>query len=125
MIAPGRADGKSFLDAAKGLQTGKIARRAITKTLNAPTITPYFGQSPVTLGWDKASVASRPGPVRVPDSSAPQPPGAQPTGPVEFRVRFNPLISLRAGFMPARFLCVVAEGFSEELWWPPPASSRV
>ena len=97
MIAPGRADGKSFLDATNGLETGKIARPAITKTLKAPTITPYFGQSPVTLGWDKASVASRPGPVRVPDSSAPQPPGAQPTGPVEFRVRFNPLISLRAG----------------------------
>jgi hypothetical protein len=97
MIAPGRADGKSFLAAASGLKTGKTARRAITKTLKAPTLMPYFGQSPVTLGWDKTSVASRPGPVRVPDSSAPQPPGAQPTGPVEFRVRFNPLISLRAG----------------------------
>jgi len=33
MIAPGRADGKSFLDAAKGLETDKIARRAITKSL--------------------------------------------------------------------------------------------
>ncbi len=100
-------DGKSFLDAANGLQTGKTARRAITKTLNAPTITPYFGQSPVTLDWDKTSVASRPGPVRVPDSSAPQPPGAQPTGPVELRVRFNPLISLRAGFIAGSiFLCV-------------------
>ena len=107
MIAPGRAHGKGFLDAAKGFETGKIARRAITKTLKAPTITPYFGQSPVTLGWDKGSVASRPGPVRVPDSSAPQPPGAQLTGPVEFRVRLNPLISLRAGSRAGLiFLCV-------------------
>jgi hypothetical protein len=105
MIAPGRADGKYYLDTANGWEMGKIARRPITKTLKVPTITPYFGQSPVTLGWDKGSVASRPGPVRVPDSSAPQPPGAQPTGPVEFSVRFNPLISLRAGSMPARFFC--------------------
>src|SRR5262245_734513 len=64
----------------------------ITKSLNPPTITPNFGQSPVTLDWDKASVASRPGPVRAPDSSAPQPPGARSAGPVEFRVRFNPLM---------------------------------
>jgi hypothetical protein len=112
MIAPGRAHGKSFLDAANGLETGKIARRAITKTLKAPTITPYFGQSPVTLGWDNSSVASRPGPVRVPDSSAPQPPGAQPTGPVEFCVRFNPLISLRAGSNAGLiFLCARKSSF--------------
>jgi hypothetical protein len=102
MIAPRTADGKSFVWAPNGWETGKNAQRAITKSLKAPTITPYFGQSPVMLGGDNNIVASRPGPVRVPDSSAPQPPGAQPTGPVELRVRFNPL-SLRVGSSPARF----------------------
>src|SRR5262245_43494849 len=64
----------------------------ITNSLNAPTITPNFRQSPDTLDCDKPIVASRPGPVRAPDSSAPQPPGARSAGPVEFRVRFNPLM---------------------------------
>src|ERR1700753_1183146 len=54
-------------------------------------IRPNFGQSLVTLERDNGNVASWPGSVRSPDSSAPQPPGGQPTGPVEFRVRFNPL----------------------------------
>jgi len=70
----------------------KSLRLAITNSLKAPTITPNFRQSPVTLHWDNAMVASRPGPVRAPDSSAPQPPGARSAGPVEFRVRFNPLM---------------------------------
>src|SRR3974390_999827 len=61
-----------------------------TKSLNRRTKTPHFGQSPVTLDSDKASVASWPGSVRTSDSSAPQPPGGQPAGSVEFRVRFNP-----------------------------------
>src|SRR5262245_36158909 len=73
-------------------KTREIARRTFTNSLNPPTITPNFGQPPVTLHWDKASVASRPGPVRAPDSSAPQPPGVRSAGPVEFRVRFNPLM---------------------------------
>src|SRR5215470_8375846 len=73
-------------------KSGRKRHLPITNSLNAPTITPNFRQSPVTLGWDKASVASRPGPVRAPDSSAPQPPGARSAGPVEFRVRFNPLM---------------------------------
>src|SRR5665647_2151446 len=82
----------------------KRAKMATTdhEVVKRTIITPNFGQSPVTLGGDKGSVASRPGPVRVPDSSAPQPPGAQPTGPVELRVRFNPQ-SLRVGSSPARF----------------------
>jgi hypothetical protein len=33
MIAPGRADGKSFVEAVNGLEMGKIARRVITKSL--------------------------------------------------------------------------------------------
>ena len=85
---------------------------AITKTSNSPTITPHFGQSTVMLGGDIGSVASRPGPVGVPDSSAPQPPGALPTGPVELsfstvrrvtRTIQSPI--LRAGSSPARFFC--------------------
>src|SRR5262249_24142219 len=67
-------------------------QRTITNSLNIPTITPNFRQSLVTLDWDKDRVASRPGPVRAPDSSAPQPPGVRSAGPVEFRVRFNPLM---------------------------------
>jgi hypothetical protein len=78
--------------APNGVKTREIARRAITNSLNSPTITPNFGQPLVTLHWDKAVVASRPGPVRAPDSSAPQPPGVRSAGPVEFRVRFNPLM---------------------------------
>src|SRR5262249_24441465 len=83
---------------------------SITNSLKAPTITPKFRQSPVTLHWDKPSVASRPGPVRAPDSSAPQPPGARSAGPVEFRVRFNPLMPsgrLNAGpiFFCQEFFC--------------------
>src|SRR4249919_2058262 len=92
MIAPAAMYGKHFLTAAEGQKTCKIACRTITNSLNPPTITPNFGQSPVTLHWDKADVASRPGPVRAPDSSAPQPPGVRSAGPVEFRVRFNPLM---------------------------------
>jgi len=91
MIALAAMDGKHFLMTPDGQKTCEIARRTITKSLNPPTITPNFGQSPVTLHWDKAGVASRPGPVRAPDSSAPQPPGVRSAGPVEFRVRFNPL----------------------------------
>src|SRR5262245_66018701 len=78
--------------APNGEKTREIARRAITNSLNSPTITPNFGQSLVTLHWDKAGVASRPGPVRAPDSSAPQPPGVRSAGPVEFRLRLNPLM---------------------------------
>src|SRR5262245_34638713 len=92
MIAPETAGGKGFLSIETGGKTCRIRCRPITNSLNAPTITPNFRQSPVTLDWDKASVASRPGPVRAPDSSAPQPPGARSAGPVEFRVRFNPLM---------------------------------
>src|SRR5674536_124361 len=39
--------------------TGQNRRQPITNSLKAPTITPYFRQSSVTLGWDKASVASK------------------------------------------------------------------
>ena len=92
MIAPGAAHGKGFLRAPGGLKTCRKPVWAITNSLKAPTITPNFGQSPVTLHWDNGTVASRPGPVRAPDSSAPQPPGARSAGPVEFRVRFNPLM---------------------------------
>jgi hypothetical protein len=92
MIALQTAHGKDFLKATDGSKTGKNNKWAITNSLKAPTITPNFRQSPVTLGWDKATVASRPGPVRAPDSSAPQPPGVRSAGPVEFRVRFNPLM---------------------------------
>src|SRR5215510_11185257 len=95
MIAPAAMYGKHFLTTRNGQKTCEIARRTITNSLNSPTITPNFGQSPVTLHWDKAGVASRPGPVRAPDSSAPQPPGVRSAGPVEFRVRFNPLMPPR------------------------------
>ena len=44
--------------------------------------------------------------MRAPDSSAPQPPGARPAGPIEFRVRFNPLYPsgrlCRPVFLPLR-----------------------
>ena len=36
---------------------------------------PYFGQSHAKLKCETTIVASRPGPDRIPDSSAPQPPG--------------------------------------------------
>jgi hypothetical protein len=62
-----RADARARQELPAGTEmaakTGKIAPRAITKSLKVPTITPYFGQSPVTLDWDNNSVASRPGPV--------------------------------------------------------------
>ena len=74
----------------------------LTKSLGRPLKSPYFGQSRVTLSDDKDIVASWPGPVRDPDSSAPQPPGARPAGSVEFRVRFNPQNAFRAG-PPALF----------------------
>jgi len=91
MIAPPTAHGKRVLAPATDPETRKNVEKAITNSLKAPTITPNFRQPPVTLDWDKADVASRPGPVRAPDSSAPQPPGVRSAGPVEFRVRFNPL----------------------------------
>jgi hypothetical protein len=92
MIAPLKAYGKTFIPAGCDFKTGKIRPPTITNSLKAPTITPNFRQSPVTLDWDNSTVASRPGPVRAPDSSAPQPPGVRSAGPVEFRVRFNPLM---------------------------------
>src|SRR3974390_35393 len=45
-------------------QNRRIRPPTITNSLNGLTLTPNFGQSPVTLAWDKAGVASRPGPVR-------------------------------------------------------------
>jgi len=83
----------------------KSLRLVITNSLKAPTITPKFRQPPVTLHWDNGTVASRPGSVRAPDSSAPQPPGARPAGPVEFRVRFNPLMP--SGRLDAGLIFVV------------------
>jgi len=74
----------------------------LTKSLRRPLKSPYFGQSRVTLRDHNCTVASWPGPVRDPDSSAPQPPGARPAGSVEFRVRFNPQNAFRAG-PPALF----------------------
>ena len=115
MIALQTAHGKDFLKATDGSKTGKNNKWAITNSLKAPTITPYFGQSPVTLGWDKATVASRPGPVRAPDSSAPQPPGVHSAGPVEFAYAFNPLMPsgrLNAGpiFFAVRATSMLAVG---------------
>src|SRR5262245_14201314 len=92
MIAPESARGKSLLAMPNLFENARKQRIDDHEVVNPPTITPNFGQSPVTLDWDKTSVASRPGPVRAPDSSAPQPPGARSAGPVEFRVRFNPLM---------------------------------
>jgi hypothetical protein len=63
MIAPTAPHGKGFLNAQNRAKTLENARRTITNSLNAPTITPNFGQSPVTLHWDNSNVASRPGPV--------------------------------------------------------------
>src|SRR6476660_6384296 len=96
---------QAITSAKKCLKNVQKSERTITNSLNAPTITPNFGQSPVTLDWDNSSVASRPGPVRAPDSSAPQPPGVRSAGPVEFRVRFNPLMP-SGRLQPARFLFV-------------------
>src|SRR6478736_4147872 len=101
MIAPPTAHGKRVLAPATDPEMRKNVEKAITNSLKAPTITPNFRQPPVTLDWDKPGVASRPGPVRAPDSSAPQPPGVRSAGPVEFRVRFNPLMpSGRPGVGP-------------------------
>ena len=50
MIAPGSADGKASFRQQIGRKTGKNGRRTITNSLKAPTITPNFGQSPVTAG---------------------------------------------------------------------------
>jgi hypothetical protein len=85
MIAPQRSYRKGFLQLENMRKTNKSGVLPITKTLKPPTITPYFGQSTVMLASDIDTVASRPGPVGVPDSSAPQPPGALPAGPVEFQ----------------------------------------
>jgi len=49
MIAPGPVHRKSFVWAGYGLETGESDAGLITKTLKPPTITPYFGQLPVTL----------------------------------------------------------------------------
>jgi hypothetical protein len=59
MIAPDNGHGKGFISTVNATETGKKRHRPITKTLKAPTITPYFRQSPVTLDWDNASVASK------------------------------------------------------------------
>src|SRR6185312_2551324 len=82
----------------------------LTKSLGRPLKSPYFGQSRVTLSDDKDIVASWPGPVRDPDSSAPQPPGARPAGSVEFRVRFNPQNAFRAGPPALFFVRLVPSG---------------
>ena len=63
MIAPDRARGKDFLVPKVGMKMGKYRAQAITNSLNTPTITPNFGQSPVIVGWDIATVASWPGQV--------------------------------------------------------------
>jgi hypothetical protein len=59
MIAPGNVHGKSLISEMIGREAAENARKPITNSLKVPTITPYFGQSPVTLAWDKASVASK------------------------------------------------------------------
>src|SRR3974390_507782 len=81
MIALGNAHCKCLMFRMKAVTKPAKTPAEITNSLNALTITPNFGQSLVTLAWDKATVASRPGPVRAPDSSAPQPPGSHPAGP--------------------------------------------
>ena len=59
MIAPQPVSGKAFLQAIEDEKTARMAEFSITKSLKGPTITPYFGQSSVTLGWDKVDVASK------------------------------------------------------------------
>src|SRR5512143_305357 len=95
---------------------------AITNSLKAPTITPNFRQPPVMLRWDKVRVASRPGSVRAPDSSAPQPPGARSAGPVEFRVRFNPLMP--SGRLPAGSIFLILRASDCSVWGSGAAACR-
>jgi hypothetical protein len=90
MIAPVGGVGKGFLPQRKHRKTAPNVPVTITNSLNPHTKRPKFGQSQVTVPGENTIVASWPGSVRDPDSSAPQPPGARPAGPVEFRVRFNP-----------------------------------
>ena len=75
MIAPWTAHGKGRIQAIDGAKTGKNGTLSITNSLNGPTITPYFGQFPVTRPWDKCTVASRPGPVDLRIPQPPSPPG--------------------------------------------------
>jgi len=65
-------------------------------------IRPYFGQSPAQLGCDTGIVASWPGALLSAGFlSPPAPRGSELPG--QFRVRFNPQTSPRAGQSPARF----------------------
>ncbi len=57
--------------------------------VNRIIMQPHFGQARAKLPCDTATVASRPGPARIPDSSAPQPPGVR-TDRARVCVRFNP-----------------------------------
>jgi hypothetical protein len=63
MIAPCKDDGKSFVQAKLA---GKWVEKAVEtdhELVKRTIITPNFGQSPDMLGWEKGTVASRPGPV--------------------------------------------------------------
>jgi hypothetical protein len=63
MIAPPTAHRKGFKRAAGALKRRRKRAAPDHELVKAPTITPYFGQLPVTLGVDNSTVASRPGPV--------------------------------------------------------------
>jgi hypothetical protein len=75
MIAPQEAHGKGGKEAIDAAKTGKNGTVSITNSLKGPTITPYFGQSPVTSAWQNSIVASRPGPVDLRIPQPPSPPG--------------------------------------------------
>jgi hypothetical protein len=99
MIAPERSPGKGLAKVLSagdqesrlpigGAGCGNFARR--NHGFVRPIIKrPHFGQAHAKLNRDTKSVASGPGLDRIPDSSAPQPPGVR-TDRARVLVRLNP-----------------------------------
>jgi hypothetical protein len=83
--------------------------------VNRIIMRPHFGPAHAKLACETNTVASGPGPDRIPDSSAPQPPGVRSDrARVLFSVRFNPPILRpalsRPSFLRRRFFWMTEVG---------------
>src|SRR5262249_20689132 len=65
-------------------------KETVTSSLRDSQQCPISAHRPPRYPAIQITVASGYGPARAPESSAPQPPGARPGRPIQYRVRFNP-----------------------------------
>ena len=115
MIALGNARCKCLMFRMKAVTKPAKTPAEITNSLNALTITPNFGQSLVTLAWDKAAVASRPGPVGLRIPQPPSPPGLIRPGQAKLSDAYGSIpYAFRVGAVLARIFYESGRGGSAQ-----------